>query len=338
VRKELVLDDPRAVRVLLDPTRARVFELLRTPRSVPQLAGEVGIPADRLYYHVHRLADAGLVKETGTRTIGRHTERLFARTAERIRYAGDLALEGLRPLRAFTEELDAGLVGATTADPASVTYHAGGLTVERAAELGERMRALIAEYEDPDPPPGSRRFGILAVVAPLVAETTEPVTIRDLRPDEIGFLKEMLYAALAWRPDVQLPPAEWVLAHPQVSVFHEGWGRDGDTALVAERGGRPVGLVWYRFFTDASHGEGYVDDATPELAIAVVDEHRGQGIGRRLLLSAHERARSNGVARLSLSVDADNPAKRLYASVGYRDYMPTDDLGRMIVDVGRVSD
>ena len=95
--------------------------------------------------------------------------------------------------------------------------------------------------------------------------------IRDLREDEVPFLEEMLYAALAWRADVELPPPEWVLAHPQVVVFHEGWGREGDVGLVAEVDGAPVGLAWYRFFTEAEHGEGFVDEATPEVAVAVVD-------------------------------------------------------------------
>jgi len=35
--------------------------------------------------------------------------------------------------------------------------------------------------------------------------------IRDLRRDETDFLRQMLYTALAWRPDVELPPREWVL-------------------------------------------------------------------------------------------------------------------------------
>ena len=116
----------------------------------------------------------------------------------------------------------------------------------------------------------------------------DTVYTRPLRSDEVGFLQEMLYAALAWRPDATLPPVEWVLAHPQVSIFHEGWGRHGDVALVAEVDDRPVGLVWYRYFTEEAHGEGFVDEVTPELAIAVVDGYRGRGIGRLLMNAAHE--------------------------------------------------
>ena len=157
--------------------------------------------------------------------------------------------------------------------------------------------------------------------------------VRELRPDEAGFLREMVVAALAWRPGVELPPVELVLAHPQVVVFHQYWGRPGDAALVAEDDGTLVGAAWYRLFTEAEHGEGFVDEQTPELAIAVVEEFRGQGVGGGLMEALHERARRDRIARISLSVDAENPAKRLYERLGYVDYEPGDGLGRMILQL-----
>ncbi len=157
--------------------------------------------------------------------------------------------------------------------------------------------------------------------------------IRALTPGDEPFLREMVYAALGWRPDVELPPREFVLAHPQVVVFHEGWGRAGDDGLVAEEDGQRVGAVWWRLFTEAAHGEGYVDEETPELAIAVVDGFRGRGIGRALMEAMHERGRQARLRRVSLSVDVDNPAKRLYARLGYVDYEPEDGLGRMILEL-----
>jgi GNAT superfamily N-acetyltransferase len=157
--------------------------------------------------------------------------------------------------------------------------------------------------------------------------------IRDLRADETAFLRDMLDAALRWNPSRRLPPKALLLRLPQLTMFFEGWGREGDTGLVAEEDGRLLGLAWYRFFTNAVHGEGFVDEETPEVAVAVVDERRGRGIGTALMHAIHVRAREQGVERISLSVDHDNPARRLYERLGYVELAPDDENGRMVLDL-----
>ena len=144
--------------------------------------------------------------------------------------------------------------------------------------------------------------------------------IRPLTEADVPFLRRMLDAAAFWRPTRRsavgrlrqrtVRPVLRLLFRRYLALYHADWGRPGDLGLVAEIDGEPVGAVWYRSFTDASHGEGYVDERTPELAIAVVEGHRGEGIGRGLLLAIAEAARQEGVERIGLSVDQDNPAKR----------------------------
>lgn len=154
--------------------------------------------------------------------------------------------------------------------------------------------------------------------------------IRDLGPDETPFLRDMLYAALDWKPGRWLPPKFLLVRIPQVSIFHKGWGRPGDTGLVAESDGTRIGLAWYRFFTENEHGEGFVDERTPEVAVAVVDGHRGEGVGTALMEAIHARAKADGVARISLSVDHDNPARRLYERLGYVALAEREDDDRMV--------
>jgi DNA-binding transcriptional ArsR family regulator len=174
MREELTLDDPRAVKALFDPLRFRLFGLLREPRSVRELAHEVDLPADRLYYHLHRLVERGLVHEVEIRTTGRHLERVYERTAERITFTGDVDLAGESPLRGIVQEVERALVSAAEDDPASVSYHVLSLVPERARELEERLRGLFAEFDDRAPQAaGARPFAALGVLAPL-AEEPEP--------------------------------------------------------------------------------------------------------------------------------------------------------------------
>jgi ribosomal protein S18 acetylase RimI-like enzyme len=156
-------------------------------------------------------------------------------------------------------------------------------------------------------------------------------TLRELEERDLPFLKEMLVAAALWRGGG--PEPEDLLAHPKARIFYEGWGRRGDAGLVAEEGGRRIGAVWYRLFTEESHGDGFVDEETPELAIGVVAGARGQGVGRALMTALHDRARRAGLRRIALSVNFDNPAKRLYESLGYVDLGENDPRERMILEL-----
>jgi ribosomal protein S18 acetylase RimI-like enzyme len=78
-----------------------------------------------------------------------------------------------------------------------------------------------------------------------------------------------------------------------------------------------VGAAWYRTYTAANPGYGFVAEDVPELSIAVVASRRYEGIGRRLLLDLIDASLAQGYAAMSLSVREKNPARRLYESAGF---------------------
>jgi ribosomal protein S18 acetylase RimI-like enzyme len=80
-------------------------------------------------------------------------------------------------------------------------------------------------------------------------------------------------------------------------------------------------------------GYGFVDATTPEVTIGVVPSWRGRGIGRRLLVALLDAACSDGHAALSLSVEEDNDALRLYESVGFRPVERVGNAWTMVINL-----
>jgi ribosomal protein S18 acetylase RimI-like enzyme len=119
-----------------------------------------------------------------------------------------------------------------------------------------------------------------------------------------------------WEPTPAPLRAREVLARPEVRIYAEDWGRPGDVGVVAEVDNRDVGGCWMRRFS-AGVGHGYVDDETPQLAIALLPEFRRQGHGQTLLMTALHMAREAGYRRVSLCVHPENPAVTLYERGGF---------------------
>jgi len=129
---------------------------------------------------------------------------------------------------------------------------------------------------------------------------------------DVRFLRDMLHHAYYWR---ERNPAD---GPGPAARYIKGWGRPGDTVLIAIDDGFPVGAAWYRLFRKEQPGYGFVDEETPELAIAVVPSRRGRGIGDALLEALSERARADGYSALSLSVERGNAAlETFYGQHGF---------------------
>ena len=126
----------------------------------------------------------------------------------------------------------------------------------------------------------------------------------------------MLFEAVHWRDGVR-PAIEETLAHPEIARYVEGWGGAGDAGVVAVDGERAVGAAWYRVFTPTRPGYGFVNERTPELTVGVVAGARGRGVGTALVRALLDQGRAAGFSAISLSVEPDNPAVRLYERAGF---------------------
>jgi GNAT superfamily N-acetyltransferase len=150
------------------------------------------------------------------------------------------------------------------------------------------------------------------------------VVLRRGGAQDVRFLRDMLVHAYYWRARV---PGSLV------SRYVRGWGRPGDTAVIALEGGFPVGAAWFRVFPAAEPGYGFVDEGTPELAIAVVPSKRGHGVGDELLKALLEKAQAGGYKQISLSVEPGNPARKLYERHGFQVVAEGEDAWTMVASL-----
>lgn len=127
----------------------------------------------------------------------------------------------------------------------------------------------------------------------------------------------MLYLAIYTPPGKPRPPRQ-IIQDPDLAEYVQAWGRPGDEGLIAfeTTSGQPAGAAWLRLWTGEHKGYGYLNDQTPEVSIALLPEHRQQGLGTRLLTTLLAQA-SGRYPALSLSVIIESPAVRLYHRLGF---------------------
>jgi len=137
--------------------------------------------------------------------------------------------------------------------------------------------------------------------------------------EDLPFLEKMLYEAIFWNPLTKRMPIDEILIVPDISkILHQWKNRDGDFSLIAINSkDRPIGCVWYRFWTINNQSFGYIDDETPEIGIAVVKNYRSKGLGTNLMNAIIDHARNIGINKLSLSVEPNNFALNLYQNLGF---------------------
>ena len=138
-------------------------------------------------------------------------------------------------------------------------------------------------------------------------------TIREIQKQEYPLLDNFLYEAI-FIPEGIKPPPKTIITSPELQVYVERFEESKDDwGLVAEVDGKIVGAVWVRIMNDYGH----IDDETPSLAISLYKKYRGFGIGTAMMKEILALLKSHGYSRVSLSVQKDNYAAKIYLKIGF---------------------
>jgi DNA-binding transcriptional ArsR family regulator len=192
-----VIGDPAAAEVSLDPVRARLLAELAEPASATMLAARLGLPRQKVNYHLRALERHGLVELVEERRKGNCTERLLAATAASY-VISPSALAAVQPdpgrapdrvsaawLLALAARLvrDVGdlVAGAARARRRVATFALDGevrfaSAADRAAFAGELAGAvadLVARYHDPAAEAGRDHRLVVALHPSITDGTTE---------------------------------------------------------------------------------------------------------------------------------------------------------------------
>jgi DNA-binding transcriptional ArsR family regulator len=191
VQELTVIDDPAAAGVSLDPVRARLLAELVEPGSASSLAAKVGLPRQKINYHLRTLEQHGLVELVAERRKGNMTERVMQATAASYvispaalsavapdpgRAPDRLSARWLIAVAARTvREVGELLAGATKAGKRLATFAVDGevrfaSAADRAAfadELATAVTDLVAKYHDENAE-GGRLHRVVVAVHPGV--------------------------------------------------------------------------------------------------------------------------------------------------------------------------
>lgn len=165
---ELEFEDLDLLADLTHPVRGAIFRWLRTPHSAAELATRMDVPVTRLYHHLNRLEQAGLIRVVATRRVGAVTERRYQVVARFFRLAEERldtydprelavamgAMFDFAKLR-LQREIELRTFGGTPREQEGLmALQELSLDPARSQQFVARLRELIDEFaaaEDPDP-------------------------------------------------------------------------------------------------------------------------------------------------------------------------------------------
>ena len=135
--------------------------------------------------------------------------------------------------------------------------------------------------------------------------------------DNYSVLEDLLYEAI-FLPEGAQPLPRDVIKMPEVYNYIDDFGnKNGDFCILATLYDKIIGGVWVRILADEIKGYGNIDPETPEFAISVSKEYRNLGIGTGLMLQMIDFLYNQEYKQVSLSVQKENYAVKMYKKLGF---------------------
>ena len=200
VQDVVVIEDPAAAAVALEPVRSRLLGELREPASAASLAARLDLSRQKVNYHLRALEAHGLVREVDQRQWGGLTERLLVASgaayvvspsalgpaaADPTRskdhwsasYLIALAARVLREVSAcLRQAATSGKRLATLSLDAEIRFRSAAERAAFSEELTRAVAGLASRYHDPSAPGGRlHRLVILAHPIPPPAAPPAPL-------------------------------------------------------------------------------------------------------------------------------------------------------------------
>jgi DNA-binding transcriptional ArsR family regulator len=159
-----VIDDPAAAAIAVEPVKSRLLAALSEPGSAAALAARLGVPRQRVNYHLRSLEQHGLVHMAEERHWGGLTERVMVASASSYMVSPAALGPVAADPRRGTDRLSASYLIALAA---RIVSEVSGL-VRRAAEAGKQLATLSIDTEI--------RFKSAADRAAFSRELTDAIT------------------------------------------------------------------------------------------------------------------------------------------------------------------
>jgi DNA-binding transcriptional ArsR family regulator len=164
------IEDLETLKTIADPLRTQILErLVDEPKTVKEVAADLGLAPSRLYYHVNLLEEHGLIQVVDQRMVGNLVEKVYRATAYKFKGAESLLSFDTREGKAMINTMFDNVLEATREDllrsleartyalemgaperprMATVNRQVYRIPESTAEELQARLTALMDDFAD----------------------------------------------------------------------------------------------------------------------------------------------------------------------------------------------